>query len=87
MARKNKILVPEAREGLDQLKARLVKATDPSRAKYEVAKEQGINLHQGYNGDIRAKDAGKIGGSIGGNMVKELVKMGEEQLRKQYKGK
>ena len=32
--------------------------------KYEVAREQGVNLKQGYNGDISAKDAGKIGGYI-----------------------
>ncbi|MCD8510466.1 MAG: alpha/beta-type small acid-soluble spore protein [Bacillus sp. (in: Bacteria)] len=87
MARKNKILVPEAREGLDRLKARIANSSNPSNAKYEVAKEQGIELNHGYNGEIRAKDAGKIGGSIGGNMVKELVKMGEEKLREQYKRK
>lgn len=32
--------------------------------KYEIAKEVGVNLKQGYNGDITSKEAGKIGGNI-----------------------
>lgn len=32
--------------------------------KYEVAKEVGVPLKQGYNGDITAREAGKIGGTI-----------------------
>lgn len=32
--------------------------------KYEIAREVGVNLKQGYNGDISAKDAGKVGGNI-----------------------
>lgn len=32
--------------------------------KYEIAKEVGVNLKQGYNGDLSSKDAGKIGGNI-----------------------
>ncbi|MDQ0254630.1 hypothetical protein J2S74_002009 [Evansella vedderi] len=84
MARRNKILVPEAREGLDRLKAQVTNSMDPNQAKYEVAREQGINLQEGYNGNLRAKDAGKIGGNIGGNMVKELVKMAEKQLGQKY---
>ncbi|MFA9559825.1 small, acid-soluble spore protein, alpha/beta type [Evansella sp. AB-rgal1] len=82
MARRNKILIPEAREGLDRLKAQVTNSMSPENAKYEVAKEQGIPLKKGYNGEIRAKDAGKIGGSIGGNMVREMVKMAEQQLNK-----
>ena len=80
MSRKNKILVPEAREGLDQLKARLMNVPDATNVKYEVAKEQGIPFNHGKNGDMKAKDAGKVGGSIGGNMVREMVKMAEHQL-------
>ncbi|MDR2505650.1 MAG: alpha/beta-type small acid-soluble spore protein [Oscillospiraceae bacterium] len=37
--------------------------------KHEIASELGINLKQGYNGDLSAKQAG----SIGGYMVKRLV--------------
>lgn len=87
MARRNrnKILVPEAREGLDQLKAKVIQAGNANDVKFEVAKEQGIPLQNGDNGNLTSKNAGKIGGSLGGNMVKELVKMGEEQLLNKYK--
>jgi hypothetical protein len=43
--------------------------------KYEIANELGVNLKQGYNGDITSKDAGHIGG----NMVKRMI---EDQERK-----
>ena len=52
----NKKLVPEAMNALD-------------RFKYEVANEVGVNLKDGYNGDISARDAGRIGG----NMVKKMI--------------
>ncbi|MBQ4039624.1 MAG: alpha/beta-type small acid-soluble spore protein [Oscillospiraceae bacterium] len=48
--------VPEAKAFLDQLK-------------YEVANEQGINLKQGYNGDLTAKQ----NGTVGGYMVKKMI--------------
>lgn len=32
--------------------------------KFEVAREVGVNLKQGYNGDLAARDAGRIGGNI-----------------------
>ena len=32
--------------------------------KYEIANQVGVNLKQGYNGDITSKDAGKVGGTI-----------------------
>lgn len=51
----NKHVVPEAREGLD-------------RFKMEAANEVGVNLKQGYNGDLTSKQAG----SIGGQMVKKI---------------
>ena len=52
----NRKLVPEAMSALDKFK-------------YEVANEIGVNLKQGYNGDLTSKQAG----SIGGEMVKKLV--------------
>ncbi len=82
MARRNKILVPEAREALDQLKAKVANTSNPNNAKYEIAKENGIPMQKDYNGNMKAKDAGKIGGNIGGNMVKEMIKMAEEKLKK-----
>ncbi|ASN06975.1 alpha/beta-type small acid-soluble spore protein [Virgibacillus necropolis] len=88
MARRNKILVPEARENLDQLKGQVMKAkgydvnmTDPNAVKYEIANEQGIPLQKGNNGQLTSEQAGKIGGPIGGNMVKEMVKMAQEQMK------
>lgn len=59
----NRKLVPEAMDSLDKFK-------------YEVASEVGVNLKNGYNGDITAKDAGKIGG----NMVKKMIQQAENQM-------
>lgn len=80
MARRNKLLVPEARAGLDQMKADLLKSSSPDQTKYEVAKEQGITLKKGDNGDLTTRDAGKIGGQIGGRMVKELIRRAQQQM-------
>ncbi len=38
--------------------------TQFEQLKYEIASEVGVNLKQGYNGDLTARDAGKIGGNI-----------------------
>jgi len=57
---KSRVVVPQAREGLDKFKM-------------EAASEVGVNLKQGYNGDLTSKQAG----SIGGQMVK---KMGPERI-------
>lgn len=38
--------------------------TSFDKMKYEVANQVGVNLKQGYNGDIASRDAGKIGGNI-----------------------
>ena len=38
--------------------------TNFDQMKYEIAKESGINLKNGYNGDLTSKDAGTIGGNI-----------------------
>lgn len=45
--------------------------------KYEVASEIGVNLKQGYNGDLTSKQAG----SIGGQMVKKMIAQAEGQLK------
>lgn len=50
------------------------------KIKYEIASELGINLKPGYNGEIKSKDAGKVGGVIGGNMVRAMVEYAEETL-------
>jgi small acid-soluble spore protein D (minor alpha/beta-type SASP) len=79
---RRKLLVPEAREAMDQLKARVSGVNDPKGAKFEAAREQGIPLDQGYNGKLTSEQAGKIGGRMGGNMVKELVRIAQENLNK-----
>ena len=47
--------------------------------KYEVANEIGVDLKQGYNGDLTSKEAG----SIGGEMVKKLVAQAANQMQSQ----
>ena len=60
----NKTLVPEAKEALE-------------RFKMEAANEVGVNLKQGYNGNITAKEAG----SVGGQMVKKMIQSYESSLK------
>ena len=60
---RNTANVPESREALDNMK-------------YEIAGELGINLKQGYNGDLPSRQAG----SIGGYMVKRLIEQAERQM-------
>jgi small acid-soluble spore protein D (minor alpha/beta-type SASP) len=82
MARRRKILVPEARNGLDQLKAQVVHTQNPEQAKFEAAEEVGVPLKAGYNGRLTSHEAGKVGGRLGGSMVKELVRMAQEKMVK-----
>ena len=56
--------VPEANDALN-------------RFKREAANEVGVNLKQGYNGDLTSKQAG----SVGGQMVKKMIKAYEESMR------
>ncbi|MGG1291658.1 alpha/beta-type small acid-soluble spore protein [Bacillus smithii] len=82
MTRNNRPLVPGARKALDQLKANIAGTSRPQDAKFEAAKEAGVPLKKGYNGDLTSEQAGKIGGKIGGNMVKRLIELAEENLTK-----
>ena len=45
--------------------------------KYEVASEVGVNLKQGYNGDLTSRQAG----TIGGNMVKKMIHQAESNMK------
>ena len=63
MANRKRTLVPEAREGLN-------------RFKMESAKEVGVNLSEGYNGDLTSRQ----NGSVGGQMVKKMVEQYEKNL-------
>ncbi|WP_055665627.1 alpha/beta-type small acid-soluble spore protein [Desnuesiella massiliensis] len=59
----NRKLVPEARKGLNQFKM-------------ETARELGVNLKEGYNGDLTSRE----NGSVGGEMVKKMVEQYERNL-------
>ena len=56
-------MVPEAKQALDNMK-------------FEIANELGINLKQGYNGDLPSRQAGYIGGY----MVKRMIEQAERAM-------
>ncbi|MBQ4136725.1 MAG: alpha/beta-type small acid-soluble spore protein [Clostridia bacterium] len=60
----NRIVVPEAKEALEQFKM-------------EAASEVGVNLKQGYNGELTSRQAG----SIGGQMVKKMIEKYENDIK------
>ena len=60
----NRMEVPEAKAAMDRFKT-------------EVASELGVNLKEGYNGDLSSREAG----SIGGEMVRRMIKSYEEQMK------
>jgi small acid-soluble spore protein D (minor alpha/beta-type SASP) len=82
MAKRKRILVPGAEAGLDELKAKIANSNNPNTAKFEVAEELGVPLKEGYNGGLTSHQAGKVGGKLGGSMVRELIKMAQENLSK-----
>ncbi len=59
----NRTNIPEARGALDNMK-------------YEIARELGINLKQGYNGDLTSRE----NGYVGGYMVKRMIEQAEQQM-------
>lgn len=62
----NQGMVPEARAAMDRLKM-------------EAAAEVGVNLKQGYNGDLTSRQAG----SVGGQMVKKMIESYEQNMANQ----
>ena len=56
-------MIPNAKPALDNMK-------------FEIARELGINLKQGYNGDLSARE----NGYVGGYMVKRLIEQAERQM-------
>ena len=65
MARSNRVAVPEAKQSLKNFKT-------------EVSNSMNITLNDGYNGDISARDAGRIGGQ----MVKRMIEYAENNMHK-----
>lgn len=61
---KSKINVPEAKQAMENFKM-------------EAANEVGVNLKQGYNGDLTSRQAG----SIGGQMVKKMIEDYENKIK------
>ena len=64
MKSNNQINIPEARAAMDKFKM-------------EAASEVGVNLKEGYNGDLTSRDAG----SVGGQMVKKMIEAYEQNLK------
>lgn len=60
----NKVLVPKAESALNKMK-------------FEVANELGVPLKEGYNGDLTARQAG----SIGGTMTKRMIEYAEKNMK------
>jgi hypothetical protein len=60
---RNRVLIPEAKAGLNKFKM-------------EAAREVGVNLTDGYNGDLTSRE----NGSVGGEMVKKMVEAYEKNL-------
>ena len=60
----NQPVVPNAREALNKFKM-------------EAAQEVGVNLKQGYNGDLTSREAG----SVGGQMVKKMIQAYENNMQ------
>lgn len=54
------------------------------RLKFEIAQELGVPYKPGYNGDLPAREAGRLGGKIGGNMVRRLIHIAEQALADGY---
>ena len=63
MAR-NSVIVPEAKEAMNKFKM-------------EAASEVGVNLKQGYFGDLTSRQAG----SVGGQMVKNMIQQYEQSMK------
>ncbi len=61
---RSKISVPEAKAAMEQFKM-------------EAANEVGVNLKNGYNGDLTSKQAG----SVGGQMVKKMIESYERNMK------
>ncbi|HEY0827814.1 MAG TPA: alpha/beta-type small acid-soluble spore protein [Bacilli bacterium] len=85
--RSRRLIVPEAEQSMEIFKGQvmrregyMVNPNQPGDVKYSVADAMNIPLKQGYNGHLSTESAGKVGGQIGGAMVREMVRMAKQQL-------
>ena len=60
----NKLNVPQSKQGMEQFKM-------------QAANEVGVNLKNGYNGDLTSREAG----SVGGQMVKKMIEAYEQNMQ------
>ena len=59
----NRLVVPQAKQAMDNMK-------------FEIANQIGVNLKQGYNGDLTSREAGYVGGY----MVKKMIESVEQGM-------
>ncbi|MGZ9585846.1 alpha/beta-type small acid-soluble spore protein [Paenibacillus marinisediminis] len=85
--RNRKYAVPGVEQAVQAFKADVMRkegyAVNPNRpddVKFEVAKELNIPLQPEGNGELTTESAGQIGGKIGGTMVREMIRLAQEQL-------
>lgn len=65
MSSRNRVNIPESQSALDKMK-------------FEVARELGVNLKQGYNGDLTARENGYVGGTMVRKMIEDYERAHEK---------
>jgi small acid-soluble spore protein D (minor alpha/beta-type SASP) len=82
MGRRRRLLVPEARAAVDALKGAVMRAetNKPQAQVKDVARQLGIPYQASDNGGLTTRQAGRIGGEIGGSMVQRLIAIAEQEL-------
>lgn len=82
---------PVSEQAIDAFKAKVmqnegyrVNRQNPDQVKYEVAQTLGVPLNEKDNGNLTTRAAGKVGGPIGGAMVREMVRMAQQSLARQH---
>jgi len=85
--RKRNYVVPGVEQQMQTFKADVMKREGytvnpdrPNNVKFEVAKEIGVPLHPNDNGQLTTESAGKIGGKIGGTMMREMIRLAQQQI-------
>lgn len=94
MARRKRrsYVVPGVGQSMENFKAEVMRregyAVDPNRpndVKYEVARQMGVPLQPGFNGNLSTESVGHVGGKIGGTMVREMIKLAQQKLTEQQR--
>ncbi|MBX6351845.1 MAG: alpha/beta-type small acid-soluble spore protein [Thermoflavifilum sp.] len=82
MGRRRRLLVPEARAAMDALRGSVMadETKQPNADVADVARQVGVPYNERDNGEMTTRQAGKIGGEIGGSMVRRLIAIAEQQM-------